>query len=109
MTKKEKELIYAICRSNGIAMTPVEELALLGFYESSRVATQKGNCDISNMEVGGEFTALNEVWERMNKQSDTVAKDWNKVEEYDFDENCEEYKELAEILKMNNNRRKYFA
>ena len=105
MTKKEKELIDAICRSNGIAMTPVEELALLGFYESSRVAKAKKNSN-SNLEVGGEFTALNEVWgRRMNN----TLKDWNKIEEYDFDENAEEYKELAEILKMNNDRRKYFA
>ena len=105
MTKKEKELIDAICRSNGIAMTPVEELALLGFYESSRVAKTKKNSN-SNLEVGGEFTALNEVWgRRMNN----TLKDWNKIEEYDFDENAEEYKELAEILKMNNDRRKYFA
>ena len=105
MTKKEKELIDAICRSNGIAMTPVEELALLGFYESSRVAKTKKNSN-SKLEVGGEFTALNEVWER---RMNTTLKDWNKIEEYDFDENAEEYKELAEILKMNNDRRKYFA
>jgi hypothetical protein len=39
----------------------------------------------------------------------TTLKDWNKIEEYDFDENAEEYKELAEILKTNNDRRKYFA
>ena len=108
MTKKEKELIDAICRSNGIAMTPVEELALLGFYESSRVAKAKKNSN-SNLEVGGEFTALNEVWERRERRMNTTLKDWNKIEEYDFDENAEEYKELVEILKMNNNRRKYFA
>ena len=108
MTKKEKELIDAICRSNGIAMTPVEELALLGFYESSRVAKTKKNSN-SNLEVGGEFTALNEVWERRDRRLNTTLKVWNNIEEYDFDENAEEYKELAEILKMNNDRRKYFA
>lgn len=108
MTKKEKELIDAICRSNGIAMTPVEELTILGFYESSRVAKTKKNSN-SNLEVGGEFTALNEVWERRERRMNTTLKDWNKIEEYDFDENAEEYKELAEILKMNNDRRKYFA
>lgn len=108
MTKKEKELIDAICRSNGIAMTPVEELALLGFYES-KIAEVIKRSNISDIEVGGEFTALNEVWERSDRRLNTTLKDWNKIEEYDFDENAEEYKELAEILKTNNDRRKYFA
>ena len=92
-----------------MAMTPVEELTLLGFYESNRAAVMGRDNKIFEVELGGEFTALNEVWERKDRRLNTTLKDWNKIEEYDFDENCEEYKELAEILKMNNNRRKYFA
>lgn len=105
MTKEEKELIEAISREKGLGMMPVEELALLGYYENYRNAVVKRENYMLEIEPGGEFTALNEVWEK----SPDNAKDWNIFEEYDFDENTDEYKELAEVLRRNNDRRKYFA
>lgn len=109
MTKEEKELLEAKSRDRGMAMTPVEELTLLGFYESNRASVMGRDNRIYEVELGGEFTALNEIWEKINKDMENPAKDWNVIEEYDFDENAEEYKELAEVLRMNNDRRKYFA
>lgn len=106
MTKEEKELIDAITRDRGMGMTPIEELVLLGFYEAD-METVTGN-ECFKVEAGGEFTALDEIWERKNEVGNS-AKDWNEIEEYEFDENAEEYRELAELLKRNNNRRKYFA
>ena len=43
VTKEEKELIEARSHERGMAMTPVEELTLLGFYEGNRAAVM--NCD----------------------------------------------------------------
>lgn len=110
MTKEERELMDAISRDKGLAMTPVEELTLLGFYEGNRTAVMGRDNEVFEVELGGEFTALNEIWERINNKPDVpMAKDWNEVEEYEFDNNDEEYKLLDEVLKMNNDRRKYFA
>lgn len=106
MTKEEKELIDAITRDRGMGMTPIEELVLLGFYEAD-METVTGN-ECLKVEAGGEFTALDEIWERKNEVGN-FSKDWNEIEEYEFDENAEEYRELAELLKRNNDRRKYFA
>ena len=109
MTKEEKEFIEAVTRDSSMAMTPVEELTLLGFYESNIAAVMGRNNEIYEVELGGEFTALNEIWERVHHEIDHPVKDWDKIEEYEFDENNEKYKELAEVLRMNNDRRKYFA
>ena len=109
MTKEEKELIDAISRDSSMAMTPVEELTLLGFYESNRAAVMGRDNKIFEVELGGEFTALNEIWERIHNEIEHPAKDWNEIEEYDFDEENEDFKELSEVLRMNNDRRKYFA
>ena len=73
MTKEEYELIDALSRETGEAMSPIEELVLLGFYD----------------EYDGFFPKC--------------------YEEYDFNENDERYKLLTKVLRMNNDRRKYFA
>lgn len=73
MTKEEYELFDALSRENGEAMSPIEELVLLGYYEYSKV----------------NFI--------------------NYDEEYDFDENDERYRLLEKVLRLNNDRRKYFA
>ena len=109
MTKEEKENFEAMKRKTGMAMIPVEELTLIGFYESNVAALAGRNNEIFIMECGGELTALNEIWEKIEKEELTPKKDWNEFEEYDFDENDEQYKELAELLRLNNDRRKYFA
>ena len=72
-TKEEYELFDALSRENGEAMSPIEELVLLGYYEYSKV----------------NFI--------------------NYDEEYDFDENDERYRLLEKVLRLNNDRRKYFA
>lgn len=109
ITKEEKEIIDAISREDGEAMSPFEELILLGFYEGNRAKFVNRNNEIIEMELGGEFSALNEIWEKIEAEADKPIKDWNKVEEYDFDENDEKYRLLADILKLNCDRRKYFA
>lgn len=83
MTKEELELIEAVSHGRGTAMTPVEELSLLGFYEIN-VSESKTEASIPEKECYIR-------------------------EHYDFDENDRRYKELAGVLRMNNDRRKYFA
>lgn len=109
MTKEEKELIDAITRDRGLGMTPIEELSLLGFYEAKIVTVIETSYEDIKVEPGGEFTALDEIWEIANNDTRKTIKDWNDVEEYEFYEDAEEYKELTELLKINNDRRKYFA
>ena len=107
MTKEEKELIEAISRDRGMAMTPIEELSLLGFYEDS-FAAECGN-EVLDMVLGDESTVLSGNCERMHKDSEHRIKCWDKMEEYDFDEDDKKYKKLAQVLRLNNDRRKYFA
>lgn len=109
ITKEEKEVIEAKSRENGYNMSPVEELALLGFYEEHRTAiTETGN-NIFSMYLDGEFSKLDEILEEICNEGKKETKNWKEIEEYEFDENDDKYKLLAETLRYNNDRRKYFA
>lgn len=98
ITKEEKELIEAKSHEKGIAMTPIEELALLGFYDNL-------SNDISREESRNSALTYNECKTTYN----TNRKDWNRKEEYEFDNEDEYYRQLDEVLKRNNDRQKYFA
>ena len=109
VTKEEKELIEARSHERGMAMTPVEELTLLGFYEGNRAAVMNCDNEIFEVELGGAYTTLNDIWEKINKEAESPSMEWNMNEEYEFDTNNEYYKPLDEVLRRNNDRRKYFA
>lgn len=109
ITKEEKELIDALSREKGEAMSPFEELTLLGYYENGKAAFVDKNDKVIEMEVEGVSEGLRALWERVNSSQPAPPKNWNRVEEYDFDENDEQYKLLTEVLRYNNNRTKYFA
>lgn len=109
ITKEEQELIDALSREKGEAMSPFEELTLLGYYENGKAAFVNENNEVIEMEIEGVSEGLRELWKRVNDDSSQPHKNWEKVEEYDFDENDEQYRLLAEVLRYNNNRTKYFA
>ncbi len=117
ITKEEKELIDALSREKGEAMSPFEELTLLGYYENGKAAFINKENNVIEMEIEGVSERLKAFWERINDETskqvetqlDTPVKNWNRVEIYDFDENDEQYTLLTEVLRYNNNKTKYFA
>lgn len=87
------ELLDAISREKGEAMSPFEELLLLGYYPEKRKRIKN---DIDEEEDYDDFTREEEE----NGEAE---------EEYDFDEDDEAYTLLSDILCRNNDRKKYFA
>lgn len=106
MTKEEKELFDALSREKGEAMSPFEELTLLGYYEDGKAAFINKENEIVKMEVEGVSEGLRALWESINSKDEL---NWSFFDEYDFDENDEQYKLLDDVLKLNCDRRKYFA
>ena len=103
MIKKElSEILDALTRETGEAMPPCQELALLGFDSFGR---RSKTIDYT--------LSLGEVEEDEDYDDDydeyDTDEDGNVEEEYEFDEDDEEYSLLAEVLRMNNCRKKYFA
>lgn len=114
MTKEESELIDALCREKGEAMSPFEELTLLGFDENGRAKFLNDDNEVIEMEIKGVSENLKNIWERVNSEPAEPAphkqsKNWNRIEEYDYDENDERYRLLTEVLRYNHNKVKYFA
>ena len=102
ITKKEKELIEARTHEKGMAMTPVEELALLGFYDCDR------KTEIEQCVKTDSYTGCTPC-DNGHRATSVLQKDWKQKEEYEFDSNDEYYRQLDVVLRRNNDRQKYFA
>ncbi|MBQ8336365.1 MAG: hypothetical protein IJY44_02395 [Bacteroidaceae bacterium] len=89
--KEESELYDALSRELGEPLSPYEELVLLGVYDAE---WDTEPCDDIDEEP---------------ESDEGYEIDSGKAEEYEFDENDEEYRLLAEVLRYNGNRTKYFA
>ena len=90
--KELSEIIDALTRESGDSMPPCQELELLGFDAFGRLRGIKGTVAFVESEDGEE--------DEDNGYID---------EEYEFDEDDERYSLLAQVLRLNNCRKKYFA
>lgn len=119
ITKEEKELIDALSREKGEAMSPFEELTLLGYYGNGKKAFINDEKETAETSLESMSEKIEELLERIEsgsikpniqeKEEEMPKKNWNRVEEYNFDENDEQYRLLTEVLKYNHNKTKYFA
>lgn len=96
INKELSEILDALTRETGDTMSPCKELELLGFDPFGRVYNIKGVVTIgeSDDEVADGYGTME------NDDYD---------EEYEFDEDDEQYALLAQVLRLNNCRKKYFA
>lgn len=92
LSKEESELYDALSREFGEPMSPYEELVLLGIYEAEW-----------NEEPYDESDGDYEIDEGYEISYDEGC------EEYEFDAGDEQYRMLAEVLWLNNDKRKHFA
>ena len=100
MLKKElSEILDALTRETGEAMSPCQELALLGFDSFGRSSDARG----FTMSIG-DFEEEDDDFDEYE-----TDEEGNVDEEYEFDEDDEEYSLLTAVLRMNNCRKKYFA
>ena len=90
--KELSEIIDALTRESGDSMPPCQELELLGFDPFGRLRGIKGTA----MLLGAD--------DEEEAESDSYID-----EEYEFDEDDERYSLLAQVLRLNNCRKKYFA
>ena len=105
ITKEEKELIEARTHEKGMAMTPVEELVLLGFYDNNKTTYIEQCANNPKTNSCKETTSCSNE----HKATSIPRKDWKQKEEYEFDSDDEYYRQLDEVLRRNNDRQKYFA
>ena len=102
LNKELSEILDALTRETGEAMLPCQELALLGFDSFGQYSNARGfTMSIGEVEEDEEYD--DDFYEY------DTDEDGNVDEEYEFDEDDEEYSLLAEVLRMNNCRKKYFA
>ena len=99
ISKELSEILDALTRESGEVMPPCHELALLGFDP------------FGHYRENWEMFAYSEVEEEegVDYNDYNTDEDGNIDEEYEFDEDDEEYSLLAEVLRLNNCRKKYFA
>lgn len=95
INKELSEILDALTRETGDTMSPCKELELLGFDPFGRVYNIKGV-----VTFGEDNDTLYEDGTMENDDYD---------EEYEFDEEDEQYALLAQVLRLNNCRKKYFA
>lgn len=92
--KEKSELYDALSRELGEAMSPYEELVLLGIYDADIEPFERIAEDYD------EYPDYDEGFEISYGESD---------EEYDYDENDERYSMFTDVIKLNNDRKKHFA
>ena len=97
INKELSEILDALTRETGDTMSPCKELELLGFDPFGRVY------NIKRVVTFGESD--DEVADGYGNIDDDDYID----EEYEFDEDDEQYALLAQVLRLNNCRKKYFA
>lgn len=97
INKELSEILDALTRETGDTMSPCKELELLGFDPFGRVYNIKGVVTFGedNDEVADEYGNIDD--------DDYID------EEYEFDEDDEQYALLAQVLRLSNCRKKYFA
>lgn len=113
MIEKELgEILDALTRETGESMRPFQELEILGFDPLGRTqdGRQQLEYDTFDDEYDDDFLP-GEAEEEDGVEYNDYDSDNNGYidEEYDFDEDDEEYRLLADVLRLNNDRRKYFA
>ena len=102
INKEMCEYMDAVSRELGEAMSPYEELMMLGFDvkgfsgKRDRLLTHSDKETTDDMEDDYDFEDDGNVEEIVD-------------DEYDFEDENEEYSMLSGILRLNNDRRKYFA
>lgn len=95
--KEVCELLDAISREKGYPMSPFEELLILGYYPEVR-------------ELVTVFPKNDSVDEDDYDEQEEEEENFEEVdEEYEFDEDNEEYLLLKSVLRLNNDKKKYFA
>lgn len=97
ISKELSEILDALTRETGESMLPYQELEILGFSplgKSSRLTNSEAEDDDIDYD---------------DENGNDDYNDDNIDEEYEFDEDDEEYTLLAEVLRLNNCRKKYFA
>ena len=82
--KELSEILDALTRESGECMLPYQELELFGFSPIGTLNTRFSNDEPEDDEIDYD-------------------------EEYEFDEDDEQYALLAQVLRLNNCRKKYFA
>jgi hypothetical protein len=97
INKELSEILDALTRETGDTMSPCKELELLGFDPFGRVYNIKGVVTFGESD--------DEVADGYGNIDDDDYID----EEYEFDEDDEQYALLAQVLRLNNCRKKYFA
>lgn len=102
INKEQSEYMDAVSRELGDAMSPYEELTLLGFDMNSFYGNRRG------------VPADNRINLADNPDEEYDFEDDEDIEgvvdeEYEFEDENEEYSMLSGILKLNNDKRKYFA
>lgn len=113
MIEKELgEILDALTRETGESMRPFQELEILGFDPLGRThdGRQQLAYDTFDDEYDDDFLP-GEAEEEDGVEYNDYDSDNNGYidEEYDFDEDDEEYRLLTDVLRLNNDRRKYFA
>lgn len=108
ISKELIELIDAISRDEKNALPPYKELQLLGFDPFGNELEHDGR-KRNREEFAMEDIQFPESSEESHKHDDGEEIDWNKTGYYEFDENDKRYAMLLQVLRMSNDRRRYFA
>ena len=97
INKELSEILDALTRENGDSMPPCKELELLGFDPFGNLY------NIKECVSYGESDEEDDDTDYSNGDEEYID------EEYEFDEDDERYALLAQVLRLNNCRKKYFA
>lgn len=107
ITKEQSEYLDAISRELGDAMSPFQELLLLGFNIEWFYRRIYSRIDKETAEYGNDDEEIDPTMEYDYGEENV---NYGYIEgEYDFDEENEDLKQLGSILRFNNDRKKYFA
>ena len=108
ITKEQSEYLDAISRELGDAMSPFQELLLLGFNIEWFYRRIYSRIDNETAEYGNDDDE--DIDPTMEYDYEEEVVNYGYIEgEYDFDEENEDLRQLGSILRFNNDRKKYFA
>ena len=107
ISKELIELIDAISRDERNALPPYKELQLLGFDLFGNELEHDAREGYQE-----KYTWEDVLYQESGEVPDNIDDkevDWNRDEYYEFDENDKKYAMLLQVLRMSNDRKKYFA
>ena len=107
ISKELIELIDAISRDERNALPPYKELQLLGFDPFGNELEHDAREGYQE-----KYTWEDVLYQESGEVPDNLDDkevDWNRDEYYEFDENDKKYAMLLQVLRMSNDRKKYFA